>query len=56
MEKLYTAKELAEALKMHIMTIYRKIDREEIKVVRIGNQIRISQAEYDRLTKNGGGE
>jgi len=48
-KKFYTAKELAEMLSLNVMTIYRKIDKGELKAYKIGKEFRIEKAEFERF-------
>ena len=48
MEKeFYTAKELAEKLRVNIMTIYRYIKAGKVKAHKIGKEFRIAKGEFD---------
>ncbi len=52
-ESFYTAKELADILKMDIVTIYRKIRAGKLKAYKIGKEFRIEKEEFDKfLEKN----
>ena len=46
-EEFYTAKELAEKLRVNIMTIYRYIDNGKLKAYKIGKEFRIDKKEFD---------
>ncbi len=46
-QEFYTAKELAEKLRVNIMTIYRYIDNEKLKAYKIGKEFRIDKKEFD---------
>lgn len=46
-KEFYTAKELADKLRVNIMTIYRYIKARKIKAYKIGKEFRISQQEFD---------
>lgn len=46
-EQFYTAKELAELLKVNIMTIYRYIKAGKLKAFKIGKEFRIVKKEFD---------
>lgn len=48
-EEFYTAEELAEKLKVNIMTIYRYIKAGKIKAYKIGKEFRIDQKELGRF-------
>jgi excisionase family DNA binding protein len=47
----YTARELADALSVNIMTIYRYINAKRLKAYKIGKEFRIEKAEFDRFMK-----
>jgi putative molybdopterin biosynthesis protein len=52
-ESFYTAKELADILKMGVVTIYRKIRSGKLKAYKIGREFRIDKAEFEKfLNKN----
>ena len=51
-QEFYTAKELADRLRVNIMTIYRYIKAGKLKAYKIGKDFRIKQDEFDRLLKN----
>ena len=46
-EEFYTAKELAEKLRVNIMTIYRYIDAKKLKAYKFGKEFRIGKKEFD---------
>ena len=49
MEKeFYTAEELAEKLRVNIMTIYRYIKAGKIKAYKIGKEFRIDKIEFNK--------
>jgi excisionase family DNA binding protein len=48
----YTARELADALSVNIMTIYRYINKKRLKAYKIGKEFRIEKAEFERFMKN----
>jgi len=54
--KLYTRKELSKLLRVHINTIDNMIKRGDIKALKIGRTVRISQEELDYLLKGGNNE
>lgn len=54
--KLYTRKELSKLLRVHINTIDNMIKRGDIKALKIGRTVRISQEELDYLLKGGKNE
>jgi len=45
----YTAKELAEILRVNIMTIYRYIKAGKLKAHKIGKEFRIDKTEFQRF-------
>jgi len=45
----YTTKELAEKLRINIMTIYRYIKAGKLKAYKIGKEFRIEKKEFQRL-------
>jgi len=45
----YTAKELAEILRVNIMTIYRYIKAGKLKSYKIGKEFRIEKAEFNNF-------
>ena len=50
-EEFYTAKELAEKLRVNIMTIYRYIKASKIKAYKIGKEFRIDKEEFNKFLK-----
>ncbi len=46
-EEFYTAKELADKLRVNIMTIYRYIDAKKLKAYKLGKEFRIDKKEFD---------
>lgn len=51
-KEFYTAKELAEKLRVNIMTIYRYIKSGKLKAHKIGKEFRIDISEFNNfLTK-----
>lgn len=49
-KEFYTAKELAEKLRVNIMTIYRYIDKNKqnkLKAYKLGKEFRIDKKEFD---------
>ncbi len=48
-QEFYTAKELADKLRVNIMTIYRYIKAKKIKAYKIGKEFRIDQQEFDNF-------
>jgi len=47
--RFYTARELAEALRVNIMTIYRYIQAGKFKAYKIGKEFRIEKNEFDNF-------
>ncbi len=45
----YKAEELAEALQVNIMTIYRYIKAKKLKAYKIGREYRIDNAEFGKF-------
>jgi len=50
-QEFYTAKELAEKLRVNIMTIYRYIKAGKLKAYKIGKEFRIDRKEFQRFLK-----
>jgi len=48
-KEFYTAKELAEKLRVNIMTIYRYIDAGKLKAYKLGKEFRIDKEEFSRF-------
>ena len=48
-EKFYTARELADILKLNIMTIYRYIKAGKLKAYKIGKEFRIDKEEFNKF-------
>lgn len=48
-DPFYTAEELAKALKVNIMTIYRKIKAKQLKAYKIGKEFRIDKTEFNKF-------
>ncbi|PJC48429.1 MAG: DNA-binding protein [Candidatus Omnitrophica bacterium CG_4_9_14_0_2_um_filter_42_8] len=48
-KEFYTAKELAEKLRVNIMTIYRYIKARKLKAYKIGKEFRIDKDEFQRF-------
>lgn len=51
-KEFYTTEELAERLRVNIMTIYRYIKAGRLKAHKIGKEFRIPKDEFDRFLKN----
>ena len=48
-QKYYTAKELADKLRVNIMTIYRYIKAGKLKAYKIGKEFRIDKKEFNNF-------
>jgi len=48
-QEYYTAKELADKLRVNIMTIYRYIKAGKLKAYKIGKEFRIDKKEFQRF-------
>lgn len=48
----YTARELAEKLRVNIMTIYRYIGAKRLKAYKIGKEFRIDKEEFQHFLKS----
>jgi len=48
-KEFYTAKELADRLRVNIMTIYRYIKAGKLKAYKIGKEFRIKKREFQRF-------
>ena len=51
-KEFYTTKELAEKLRVNIMTIYRYIKAGKLKAYKIGKDFRIDKEEFNKFLKN----
>ena len=52
-QEFYTAEELADLLKVNIMTIYRYIKANKLSAYKFGKEFRIEKSEFDKfLAKN----
>jgi excisionase family DNA binding protein len=49
--RFYTAKELAETLKVDVVTIYRNIRSGKLKAYKIGKEFRIEKGEFEKFLK-----
>ncbi len=47
--EFYTARELADKLKVNIMTIYRYINAGKLTAYKLGKEFRIERAEFERF-------
>lgn len=50
-KEFYTAQELADELRVNIMTIYRYIKAGKLKAHKIGKEFRIAKSEYQSFLK-----
>ena len=50
-KEFYTAQELADKLRVNIMTIYRYIKAGKLKAHKIGKEFRIAKSEYQSFLK-----
>jgi excisionase family DNA binding protein len=48
-KEFYTAKELAEKLRVNIMTIYRYINAGKLNAYKFGKEFRIEEREYNKF-------
>ena len=48
-KEFYTARELAEKLRVNIMTIYRYIGAKKLKAYKIGKEFRIDKTEFNNF-------
>jgi excisionase family DNA binding protein len=48
-KEFYTAQELADKLRVNIMTIYRYIKAKKLKAHKIGKEFRIDKDEYNKF-------
>lgn len=48
-QEFYTARELADKLRVNIMTIYRYIEKKRLTAYKIGKDFRIEKKEFDRF-------
>jgi len=48
-KEFYLAEELAEKLRVNVMTIYRYIKAKKLKAYKIGKEFRIDKKEFDRF-------
>ena len=53
MNKLYTAQEIADKLKIKKTTVYELIKRGELESSKIGKQLRISEEQLNRYLQGG---
>ena len=48
-QEFYTAKELADKLRVNIMTIYRYIKARKLRAYKIGKEFRINRNEFNKF-------
>lgn len=48
-KEFYRAEELAEALQVNIMTIYRYIKAKKLKAYKIGREYRVDKTEFNKF-------
>jgi len=48
-DEFYRAEELAEKLKVNVMTIYRYIQAKKLKAYKIGKEYRIDKKEFEKF-------
>lgn len=51
-KEFYTAQELADKLRLNVMTIYRYIDAGKLKAYKLGKEFRIDKEEFNSFLKN----
>jgi len=51
-QEFYTAKEIADKLKLNVMTIYRYIKSGKLKAYKLGKEFRIEKQEFDDFLNN----
>ncbi|MFA5107840.1 MAG: helix-turn-helix domain-containing protein [Patescibacteria group bacterium] len=50
-EQMLTAQEIADTLKVNIMTVYRYIKAKRLRAFKIGKEFRIEKAEFGNFLK-----
>lgn len=50
-KEFYTAQELADKLRVNIMTVYRYIKARKLKAHKIGKEFRIDRADFEAFLK-----
>lgn len=50
-QEFYLAEELAEKLRVNVMTIYRYIKAGKLKAYKIGKEFRVEEKEFKRMLK-----
>lgn len=50
-QEFYTAEELAEKLRVNVMTIYRYIKAGKIKAYKFGKEFRVEKSEFESFLK-----
>jgi len=48
----YTPKELAEQLKLNVMTVYRYINAGKLKAFKIGKEFRVQKKDFEEFLKS----
>ena len=48
-KEFYTAQEVADKLRVNVMTVYRYIKKDKIKAHKIGKEFRIPKEEFNRF-------
>lgn len=51
-QEFYLAEELADKLRVNVMTIYRYIKAGKLKAHKIGKEFRITKEEYEKFLNN----
>ena len=51
-QEFYTAEELADILKVNIMTIYRYIKAGKLEAYKFGKEFRVQKEEFDNFLKS----
>lgn len=51
-KQFYTAQELADTLRVNIMTIYRYIQAGKLKAYKLGKEFRIDKEEFNNFLNN----
>ncbi len=52
MSELLTVKQMADRLKLNVITVYKYIKSGQIKAKKVGNRIRIEECEMQKLITN----
>ena len=51
-EELLTVKEVADILKLNILTVYDYIKRGEFRAIKLGRNYRVDRKEFDKFIRN----